>query len=119
MGTQYTGQVTIDPSVWTVEGGTYVFKLVATLQCSTAGITGQALLYNLTDTEAVTDGALTHTGDTAYYTATSAALTVGAAAGNLKSSAKVYEIRLSVSAGGSTSAHVVTMTQAYLLVTRS
>lgn len=113
-GTLAVGQTTIDPSAWT--GATFTFQVRYTLLCSGAGITVQALLYNVTDGEVVTDTTLTHTGNTAYTTVTSVVLTVGAAAGNLKPTAKVYEIQLSVSAGGVGPADVATLTQAHLLV---
>jgi hypothetical protein len=114
MGTLAKGQATIEPSSWT--GATFQFQIRYTLLCSGAGITTQALLYNLTDGEIVTGTTLTHTGDTDYATVTSAVLVVGVAAGNLKTTAKVYEIRLSVSAGGVGPADVATLTQATLLV---
>lgn len=118
-GTLAVGQTSLDASSWTDGTGVYEWRFAVVLQCSHSTITTQAQLWNVTDNEAVTGCGLTHTGDVLYSAQTSAALTVGAAAGNLKSSTKVYEVRLSVSAGGSTVAHVATIAEAFFQVTRS
>jgi len=71
------------------------FRLSVTFQVSNGALTGTVLLYNVTDGETVTNSTLT-TSSTSPDSQLSLALPVGAAAGNLKSSVKVYEARISV-----------------------
>jgi hypothetical protein len=95
------------------------FYFAVVLQCSDAGVTARARLWNVTDDELVTDTESTHTGDTSATLVLSAQLTQGAAAGNLQDTTHMYAVRLDVSAGGADATDVATMTQAYLLVIRA
>ena len=89
-------------------------NFVASLQTALAADTVTCLLCNWTDGELVTSCTLTHTGDTIPTTLTSAALTIGPAAGNLKNSLKTYYVELSVTGGGASD--VGTLWEAYFLV---
>jgi hypothetical protein len=70
-------------------------------------------LYNLTDGEAVTNGLLS-TSSTSPVALTGSDLIVGSAAGNLQDSAKVYEIRISVS--GADATDILTVGSVRLLI---
>lgn len=87
------GQIRFLPTEW---GGSsllsYYFEVV--LSVNDPLRTAQAWLYNVTDGEIVT-GTTLSTSSTTPVALRSAALTVGVAAGNLKTTAKVYEVRLS------------------------
>ena len=85
------GGVPCDPTKFFQFGGSFYFSVV--LSVSNGALTGRARLYNATDNEFVT-GADLSTSNTTPTKFTSGALTVGSAAGNLKNSEKVYEIRL-------------------------
>jgi hypothetical protein len=83
-------QFAFNPNEWGLSRNFY-FEVV--LSVDDVLRTGQAWLYNLTDLETVTGTTL----GTSSLTPTkyrSAALTVGSAAGNLKDSEKVYEVRI-------------------------
>jgi len=99
-GTVVIGQFEFDASLYTATN--FYFRVTASV---TAGQTGTVSLYNLTDGEPVTAGSLTWI-ETAP-TPKSGTLTKGSAAGNLKDSPKVYEVRASVT--GSTVAHILTV----------
>jgi hypothetical protein len=83
-----------------------VFRLGVTFHVSDGSLTGTVLLYNLTDAEVVTNSTFT-TSSTTPDSQVSSALIVGAAAGNLKTSAKTYEVRISVT--GASPVDVVTV----------
>lgn len=93
-GPMALSQFQFNPADWQ---GTRSFTLVATMYVSGAtagsGLTGRIKLRNITDSEDVTSTTLDVTATTPT-TVTSGALTVGTASGNLKSSAKTYELRL-------------------------
>jgi hypothetical protein len=72
------------------------------------------LLYNVTDGETVTGTTLAVTANTPTKLQ-SAALTVGAAAGNLKNSEKVYEVR--VTQAGASGTDITVLGSAFFLVT--
>jgi hypothetical protein len=91
-GTKAIGQFQFLPSFYG-ETGTYRFEAV--LSVSNALITGSVQLYNVTDGEAVTNGLLQTTSTTPTQVISSP-LTVGSAAGNLKDTTKIYEVRISV-----------------------
>jgi len=75
------------------------FKLQAVAWAAgTTGVTARIRLRNVTADEYVTGADLTTTANSAT-TLTSAALTVGIAAGNLRSVAAIYELRLDVENG--------------------
>jgi len=63
------------------------------MSVSDGALTGTLILYNLTDAEVVA----TQTTSSTTPVAQTTTLTVGAAAGNIKLPAKIYEVRLSVS----------------------
>ena len=93
------GVFAFNPLEWP-EGS--AFEIIATLKSEDAGITASMILYNLDDAEAVTFPGAISTTSTTFVKDSSGALTVGAGAGNLRSSEKLYEIRLSSSGGGKT-----------------
>jgi len=99
-GSEYSGDYT------TVE-----FQAVAYVS---AGETGTITLYNLTDAEAVTVTGFTTVTATSP-TKVEGTMTIGAAAGNLKDTEKVYEIRVSVT--GTTAADTVTVGSAAIKLT--
>jgi hypothetical protein len=83
------GSVNFDPSLF---GLSKTYKFTATLSVSDVARVAEVRLYNLTDGEQVTTGALTTSSTT--MVPLSATLTVGNAAGNLKPTAKVYQARI-------------------------
>jgi hypothetical protein len=86
----------------------------ADIECSTPGTTANVRLQNITDNETVTGTAL-NTGLQVNTEVASAALTVGVAAGNLKSGTpKQYEVQVSLTGGGA--GDTVTITNARLCV---
>ena len=86
----------------------------ADIECSTFATTANVRLQNITDNETVTGTAL-NTGLQVNTEVTSAALTVGVAAGNLKSGTpKQYEVQVSLTGGGA--GDTVTITNARLCV---
>lgn len=89
-----SGQFRFDPGEYGINQTFYIEVGIST---SDAAFTTTVYMYNCTDSEAVTGTSLTttNTSPTLYR---SGAITVGAAAGNIKNSAKVYEIRLSTDA---------------------
>ena len=94
-GTVVIGQFAYDASLYTGRYSTFKFRVVASV---VATLTGTVTLYNLTDGETVaTLNTITATSPTKYE----ATLTVGAAAGNLKTSEKIYEVRASVTGASS------------------
>ena len=90
-GTLALGQFAYTP----LDYGRRAFTFEAVMSVTKVADTGSIQLYNLTDGEAVT-GALLQTTSVSPIKVASAALTVGVAAGNLKTTEKVYEVRLSV-----------------------
>lgn len=92
-GVLAVGQFSFDPTDY--PPGT-AFNLLVTFSVSSGPLTGQVLLYNVTDAETVTNSTLV-TSSTAPVGLTSLPLPVGVAVGDLKSSPKVYEARLTVS----------------------
>jgi hypothetical protein len=102
-GTLSVGQFSFNPAAYPAGTG---FNLTVTFSVSDGALTGQVLLYNVTDGEVVTNSTLT-TSSTAPDGQTSLALPVGGAAGDLKLSAKVYEARISVS--GATAVDMVSV----------
>jgi hypothetical protein len=109
-GTLALGQIEFDPGEY---AGATVFEFLATFSVSGGTLTGTVSLYNVTDAEIVTGTTLT-TASTTPVRLGSGALTVGAAAGNLKSTAKVYEVRLSVT--GTLPTDIVTLGSAYFKI---
>ena len=89
-------------------GGTVTFRAV--LNVSDSALTGQAVLYNVTDAEVVS----TLSTSSVSPVALSDTLTVGAGVGELRSTATVYEVRLSVS--GTLSTEIVTLGSASLRI---
>jgi len=79
-------------------GSSTTFRFSSTFQVSDAALTGTVTLYNLTDAEVVASFTTSATSPQNQV----ALLTLGAAAGNLKISPKIYEIRMSVTGGGPT-----------------
>lgn len=75
--------------------GTVKFSTLMWVSGPTGALQAQVSLYNLSDGEAVTGTTLTSTAAGATHSL-SGALTVGAAAGNLKNTEKVYEVRLEI-----------------------
>lgn len=92
--TKFLDKEPFNPSDWGV-GGVGEFRFGATLAVSDGALTGEVQLYNVDDAEFVTltGGALT-TSSTGFQVFESGPLTVGAAAGNLKNSEKIYEVRI-------------------------
>lgn len=88
-------KIAFNPSDW---GTGKTFRFGGTLAVDTGGRTATLLLQNLTDAEAVTIGSLTGT-TTTFTKVESGDLTVGVAAGDLKSTEKIYEIRLRIDSG--------------------
>lgn len=88
--TAFLGAFPFNPLEW---GPERTFTLVVTLSVSDVALTGTVILRNLTDIEDVTIGAIS-TSSTSPVKLTSGALTVGSAAGNLKDSEKLYEVRI-------------------------
>jgi len=82
-------------------GLTWTFSMVAAIVDGSA--TAQARLYNLSDNEYVTGADITTTNGAPTPVA-SAALTIGSAAGNLKNTEKIYEVRLQTNIVGDQSA---------------
>lgn len=89
------------------------FRFAATLHVSEGSLTGTVLLYNLTDAEVVTGATLT-SSLTSPDSQVSAVLSVGIAAGFLKTSLKTYEVRISTT--GSTPVDMVTVGSAELVI---
>ena len=79
-----------------------------------SGLTGRIKLRNITDGEDVSSTTLDVTA-TSPTTVTSGALTVGAASGNLKASAKTYELRLQL-VGSADTTDTVQVGTAYIKV---
>lgn len=92
-------------------GTNFLFTVVS--QVSNGALTGSVQLYNVTDGEVVTNTSLS-TSSTSPDGQVSASIPVGAAAGDLKTSAKVYEVRLSVS--GSLATDIVSLGSAALII---
>jgi hypothetical protein len=90
------GQFSFDASKYI---GTFYVSLVGWVPGVTGGRTCRLRLYNLTDGEYVTNADVSTGTVTTPTSYTSAALTVGAAAGNLKNSSKVYEWRVDLVGG--------------------
>jgi hypothetical protein len=105
-------QEPIDP---TESSGFTTFVLGVVISVSNALLTGRVRLWNLNDGEFVTGTTLT-TSATTPTVVESVALTVGAAAGNLKNSLKTYELWIDV-LGGVGAADTVTVGSSYLKVT--
>ena len=78
--------------------GTWTFRMVGWVSGPTTPLTARARLYNLTDSEYVTDADVTTTA-VVVTKVVSAALTVGNAAGNLQGTEKIYEIRMEIENG--------------------
>lgn len=108
-------QFQFDPSDWQ---GSRSYSLVVTMYVSGAtagsGLTGRIKLRNITDGEDVSSTTLDVTA-TSPTTVTSGALTVGAASGNLKASAKTYELRLQL-VGSADTTDTVQVGTAYIKV---
>lgn len=102
------GQISFDPTVY--GSPTLLLKGVAAM--GTNPLTGYAVLYNLTDSETVA----TLTYNTTTATLATSALTVGSAAGNIKTSAKIYEGRIYVNAPA-TAADTINLGSLQLVVT--
>lgn len=84
------GQFAFDPTPYG-SGINFQFEVVISVNIGT--LTGTASLYNLTDSETVTATTLS-TSNTTPTKRNSGNLTVGGAAGNLKSTEKIYEVRI-------------------------
>lgn len=108
-GTVSIGQFAFDASLYSKGDSRYSTFRLRVVASVSAAVTGTVTLYNLTDGETVaTISTITNTAPTKY----DAALTVGVAAGNLKTSEKIYEVRASVT--GTTSADIITVGGAFL-----
>lgn len=92
--TKFLASFPFNPGDWE-PGTSKEFRFGAVLSVSDGALTGEVELYNLTDAELVTltGGTLT-TSSTGAVKLESGALTVGAAAGNLKNTEKIYEVRI-------------------------
>lgn len=86
------------------------FTFLAVMSVSDGSLTGTLELYNLTDGETVA----TVTTSATTPTSLNSVLTVGTGVGELKTSAKVYELRLSVS--GSLVSDIVSLGSAAIVV---
>jgi len=110
------GSRLIDVLYWpaTIGALTRSIYFKADIECSTPGTTANVRLQNITDNETVTGTAL-NTGLQVNTEVASVALTVGVAAGNLKSGTpKQYEVQVSLTGGGA--GDTVTITNARLCV---
>ena len=105
-GTSALGQFTLDGSAW---ASSTTLQLQSVMSVSDGALTGTLILYNLTDAEVVA----TQTTSSTSPVSQSTPLTIGAAVGDIKTSAKTYEIRLSVS--GSTAVDIVSLGSAVLV----
>jgi hypothetical protein len=104
------GQLRFDPSDYPANAQ---ISFVVVTSVSVGSITGSVLLYNVDDAEVVTGTSLA-TSSLTPVSQSSGALTVGAAAGNLKDTPKLYEVRLAVS--GTLVSEVVSLGSAALLI---
>lgn len=104
------GQFRFDASQY--PAGT-AFRLGVTFHVSDGSLTGTVLLYNLTDAEVVTNSTFT-TSSTTPDSQVSSDLIVGAATGNLKTSSKTYEVRISTT--GAAPVDVVTVGSVELII---
>jgi hypothetical protein len=105
------GQIDFDPSEYV---GATTFEFFATFSVTSGALTGSVALYNVTDAEVVT-GTLFTGSNTTPARQGSGPLTVGPLAGNLKPTARIYEVRLAVS--GSLPTDIITLGSAYLKIT--
>jgi len=94
-GTLGVGQFAFNPTDWSTGAA---FHFGATFSVTNAARVGSVSLYNLTDAEFVTGTSFTSSG-LSFAKQESAALTVGVAAGNLKDTEKIYEVRMSITGG--------------------
>lgn len=94
-GTLATSAFSFDPTEYPPDTK---FQFQVVLHVSDSSLTGEVVLYNLTDGEPVTDTNIS-TSATTPQTILSPFLPVGNNAGDLKDSSKTYEMRLSVSGG--------------------
>jgi len=108
-GTLAVGRFAFNPTDWAAT----TFYFGAVFSVTNALQTGTVLLYNVTDGEVVTGATLT-TSSLPPVKQESAALTVGVAAGNLKNTEKIYEIRLSIT--GALPTDVINLGTAYMLM---
>jgi hypothetical protein len=81
-------QFAFDTSDWAF--GSFTFQVIMSVSVGT--LTGQVLLYNLTDAETVFNSTLTTSSTTPVKLTGS--LTAGSSAGYLKDTEKIYEIRI-------------------------
>lgn len=86
-------QFAFSPSAYVAAPTAVYFSVVAAM--GNTPLTGNVQLYNLTDSEIVTTTAYVNTTTPTHI---STLLTVGAAAGNIKLTEKVYEVRIYVTA---------------------
>lgn len=107
-GTRALGQFQFNAGNYT--GVSFLFTTV--LSVSLGSLTGAVYLYNVTDGEVVA-GTLQSTSALTPTAQISGVLTVGAAAGNFKNTAKLYEVRLQVS--GSLVTDIVSLGSATLV----
>jgi len=110
-GTSAKGQIEIDPSGYP-QGST--FEFLSTFSVSSGALTGTVSLYNVTDAELVV-GTQLNTSSTTPVNQGSGPLTVGVAAGNLKPTARIYEVRFLVS--GSLPTDIISLGSASLRIT--
>jgi hypothetical protein len=89
------------------------FRFRSTLSVSGGALTGTVLLYNLTDGEVVSATTLS-TSSTTPDSQVGLDIPVGVIAGNLKPSAKTYEVRLSVT--GALPTDIVNLGSAALVI---
>lgn len=101
------------PSDYNVDALTVSARLEVVAAIGKAGITVHAELYNLTDGETV-GSVLDFTSTTP--TKATAALTIGAAAGNLKTTEKVYELRIYNDATPADATETVELYSAYVVM---
>lgn len=109
-GVKAVGQINFDPSGLV---GRKFIAFQATCWVSNALLTGNVHLYNLTDGEVVT-GTNFSFSNTTPGPQSSPPLTVGVNPGDIKPTAKVYEVRISVS--GTLPTDVVSLGTANLLI---
>jgi hypothetical protein len=104
------GSRAFDASEWP-DASEVTFAVILSVSSDT--LTGQARLYNLTDSEYVTGTTLT-TSSTAPVKLESSVLTRGDGSGQLKLSEKQYEIRLEVTGG--TESDIAYLGAGYLVI---
>ena len=100
--------------------GSPIVKFRAVFACGTSPLTVHVKLHNISDGEDVTGADLTLVDTTATTKVESAALTIGAAAGNIKNSEKIYEVQIFLdSAPADPETETIELYSAELRITRT